>query len=77
MQETKSAKKDAVKVRRQEGNKMEGQERRTEKTQEKYQALRLHYSETVLHKRKCTQHHSPATEETEIEKGKSEFAHPW
>lgn len=33
------------------------------------------YSKTVLHTRKCIQHHSPAIEETEIEKGKSEFAH--
>lgn len=46
-----------------------------EEEREKYQGLRLHYCETVLHKRKCIQHHSPAIEETEIEKGTSEFAH--
>lgn len=37
--------------------------------------LRLRYPKTLLHKRKCIQHHSHAMEETEIEKGKSEFAH--
>lgn len=31
--------------------------------------------QTVLHKRKCIQHHSPTIEKTENEKGKSEFAH--
>lgn len=35
----------------------------------------MHYFKTVLHKRECIQHHSPAIEKTEIEKGKSEFAH--
>lgn len=35
----------------------------------------MHYSKTMLHKRKCIQHHSSAIQETENEKGKSEFVH--
>lgn len=80
VQETKNTKKDVVKVddRREAKwkDKRGGKKgHRQEEEQAKYQALRPHYSETVLHKRKCIQHHSLAIEETEIEKGKSEFAH--
>lgn len=41
----------------------------------KGEAITLRHFSPVLHTRKCIQHRSPSTEETEIEKGKSEFAH--
>lgn len=44
------------------------------KTDEEYHC-EMHYSKTMLHKRKCIQHHSSAIQETENEKGKSEFVH--
>lgn len=45
-----------------------------ERTDEEYHC-EMHYSKTMLHKRKCIQHHSSAIQETENEKGKSEFVH--
>lgn len=80
VQETKNTKEELVNVDDRRETKWKDKRggkkgHRQEEEREKYQALRLHHSETVLHKRKCIQHHSPAIEETEIEKGKSEFAH--
>ncbi len=75
-------KKDAAKVddRRKKNRRMTEELERKDRSRERGReegniTLRLHYSKTVLRKRKCIQHHSPAIEETEIEKGKSEFAH--
>ena len=83
VQETENIKRDAVQVhdRGQKKNgrireEVERKDRRRERWREERNiTVWLHYSKTVLHKRKCIQHHSPAIEETEIEKGKSEFAH--
>lgn len=67
LKKKKKIKKDAVKM----------DDRRDERGGgEEEIAVRMHLSRIVLHKRKkCIQHRSPAVEETEIEKGKSEFAH--
>lgn len=86
-QETENIRKDMVKVddevegvgwggARGVGKKGQKQEEEEERGREEENiTVRPHYTKTALHKRKCIQHHSLAIEESEIEKGKSEFAH--